>query len=78
MRNEQVIREWTLGRSAKSSTGNLSTDGENLFSYNLLIGSRSRKVVFDYTSSGTFYSMTTSCHVGRAAGGSGYKIVTPL
>ena len=70
MRNENVVKEWTAGRAARSSTGNLHTDGHYLYSYNLLIGFtvNGSKVVYDYTRGGEFgfVSMTTSKHVGLA------------
>eukprot|EP01051_Picozoa_sp_SAG22_P020013 SAG22_NODE_3885_length_1483_cov_2.278902_1_plen_69_part_00 len=47
----------------------MSTDGENLWSYNLLIGETlgGDKVVKDYTANGIgFYSNTTSTHVNLA------------
>ena len=72
MRNELVIDAWTRGDAADSHTGALRTDGVNLYSYNLRIGYRARSgstVVGDYTSpGGQFYSVTTSCHVGKARG----------
>ena len=68
MRNAQVAECW--GRNQPASAGNLSTDGDDLWSYNLLIGyttPKGRKVVIDYTASGRYYSQTTSCHVNLAA-----------
>ncbi len=68
MRNDKVVRNWAAGKAG--SAGNLSTDGSNLWSYNLLIGTteEGRKVVRDYTSGGShgWISQTTSCHVGLA------------
>jgi len=66
MRNEQVVMAWLTGRSA--SAGNLSTDGQKLWSYALMIGDRSDGLnrVWDYTASGRYVSQTTSCHVGLA------------
>ena len=66
MRNEQVIRKWYCGEVAGS--GNLTTDGVNLYSYNLKIGSREDGLnrVWDYTASGEYHSQTTSTHVGLA------------
>jgi len=78
MSNEQVIRAWSKGQSARS--GNLSTDGNKLFSYALPIGEwrDGLPVVFNYTArpdmnpfghkvpSEGFYSMTTSHHVSLA------------
>jgi hypothetical protein len=67
IRNEDVVRAWTRGQKAKA--GNLWTDGENLYSYNLVIGKNKggESIVFDYTSrGGAYYSNTTSTHVGLA------------
>jgi hypothetical protein len=65
IRNKEVIEEWIAGR--KASAGNLSTDGVFLYSYGLKIGEGSGKVILDYTSGGgSYYSQTTSCHVGLA------------
>jgi hypothetical protein len=66
--NEEVVRAWTRGQEAKA--GNLWTDGRNLYSYSLLIGKKKggENIVFDYTSrGGSYYSQTTSTHVGLAA-----------
>ena len=69
-RNNTVITKWERGESAISHTGALRTDGTSLFSYNLKIGHRSRSgvtILGDFTSpGGSFHSMTTSCHVGKA------------
>jgi hypothetical protein len=67
MRNSEVARSWWNGR--KASSKHLKTDGINLWSYNLLIATvkNGERVVYDYRSSGTFYSVTTSKHVGLAA-----------
>jgi len=65
MTNQNVIKAWAAGRTGGS--GNLVTDGVKLYSYNLLIGSGSGATIFDHTSGGgSFYSQTTSCHVGLA------------
>ena len=68
MRNAQVAENW--GRNQPAAAGNLRTDGENLWSYGLLIGyttPKGTKVALNYTASGRYYSQTTSCHVGLAA-----------
>ena len=69
-RNEQVIDSWIRGVAADSHTGALRSDGVSLYSYNLRIGYRAKSgatVVGDFTSpGGSFQSMTTSCHVGKA------------
>ena len=67
--NMNVIYSWDGGRPARSHNGNLYTDGENLFSYNLKIGItvRGEKIALDYTApANSFRSMTTSNHVGKA------------
>ena len=68
MRNSDVVRHWRFDRPA--SAANLFTDGENLFSYRLKIGfttPNGTKVAIDHTAgSNSFYSQTTSCHVGLA------------
>ncbi len=68
MTNEQVIYAWLNYRGASSSNGNLSTNGTDLYSYNLKIASHrdGQNRVWDYTSSGDYHSQTTSCHVGLA------------
>lgn len=78
MNNLSVARAWVRGSNAK--TKNLSTDGESLWSYKLLIAKRTPygMNVYDYTASGQFVSMTTSKHVGlalRAAGKA--SLITP-
>lgn len=78
MNNLSVARAWVRGDSAK--TKNFSTDGESLWSYNLLIAKRSPygMKVYDYTRSGSFVSMTTSKHVGIALRAAGVaSLVTP-
>lgn len=66
MNNLSVARAWMRGDNAKAK--NFSTDGESLWSYNLLIAKRNPYgiQVYDYTASGHFISMTTSKHVGIA------------
>ena len=67
--NNEVITAWLLGRQGSSHTGNLSTDGQRLFSYALCIGDTlaGEKIALDYTASvGQFQSQTTSQHVGLA------------
>jgi len=78
MNNLSVARAWMRGDSAK--TRHLSTDGESLWSYNLLIGKRNAYgiYVYDYTASGQFVSMTTSKHVGIALRSAGKaSLITP-
>ena len=67
--NTAVIDAWLRGQQGSSHTGNLSTDGQKLFSYRLCIGDTlgGEKIALDYTASvGQFRSMTTSQHVGLA------------
>jgi len=70
--NREVPRCWAHGVAANSHTGNFWTDGEKLYSYNLCIGDTSGKlgkVLRDYTAGSdkySYYSQTTSCHVGQA------------
>ena len=67
MKNAQVTEAWIKGQPAKS--GNLRTDGQSLYSYELRIGHTEggRKVATDYTrTGGDFRSQTTSTHVGLA------------
>lgn len=74
MRNEQVIRLWLNGAAtASTSNGNLSIRDGRLYSYNLMIGDRKglQVRIYNYTSSGSYYSQTTSCHVGLALGYAG-------
>ena len=66
-----VAGNWAMNQGATNSTGQFSTDGQNIYSYSLLIGTTNehgQKIARDYTS-GTnygFQSMTTSKHVGYA------------
>tara|TARA_B100000282_G_C31725565_1_gene488231 strand:- start:1324 stop:1584 length:261 start_codon:yes stop_codon:yes gene_type:complete len=66
--NDEVAQAWLEGREAVSHTGNFSTDGKKIYSYELQIGDTSdgKKIVRDYTAKGSygFRSQTTSCHVG--------------
>ena len=67
--NRGVLRAWSQGREAHSNNSNLTTDGEDLFSYGLKIGVNfnGQCIVGDFTSpGGHFASMTTSCHVNGA------------
>ena len=67
--NNNVVEAWSNGRKAQSHNGNLRTDGIKLYSYGLLIGINKggNSIAFDYTApAGHCYSVTTSCHVGRA------------
>lgn len=77
-RNADVIRHWTVGKT--SGTANLTTTGDKLYSYSLLIGERDgdhKLVVYNYTANGEFHSMTTSQHVGLALRLSSAELVEP-
>ena len=66
--NQEVIQEWANSREGEA--GRLTTNGFDLFSYDLKIGITAddgSKIVLDYTAGGGAYkSQTTSTHVGRA------------
>ena len=64
MNNEKVVENWNNNESGKSGNGNLRTDGNLLYSYNMLIGitKNRKKLILDVTSP-FFYSKTTSIHV---------------
>lgn len=68
MKNSQVVKAFATGRPA--AAGNLTTDGQSLWSYRLKIAARSPKgkvVVGDFTApGGAFHSVTTSKHVSLA------------
>lgn len=67
MKNDDIVCSWKQGESA--GYGALHTDGNDLYSYALKIGYTEDGVkhAIDYTSpGGTFYSVTTSTHVGLA------------
>jgi len=66
--NSDVAQQWVVNGEGVSHTGNLRTDGNRLWSYNLLIGATvgGEKVLANYTASGEYRSQTTSCHVGKA------------
>ena len=65
--NLRVIFSWMSGKPFE--VANLSTDGLNLYSYELCIGDtdkKGNKIVYDYTAKGVFCSITTSTHVNKA------------
>ena len=65
--NSRVVYLWKDNKLLKSL--HMSTDGRDLYSYTLKIGTTSDqyKHVLDYTTKGLmFYSVTTSIHVGMA------------
>jgi hypothetical protein len=79
MKNLDVIRAWTHGKSAIAPS--LKTDGNLLFSYRLCIGrsdNEGNKVLFDYTSKGgESVSQTTSTHVNLAKRNSNAEVMRP-
>ena len=65
--NSRVVYSWINNKPFKSL--HISTDGKDLHSYGLKIGTTSDqcKLVLDHTAKGLgFYSVTTSIHVGMA------------
>ena len=68
----EVPHYWAEGRPARNGTGQYSTDGKLLYSYDLLVGDTCKntgiKVLRDYSAQGRhgFQSMTTSKHIGYA------------
>lgn len=67
--NSEVPAYWVKNQAAHSNNKQFTTDGQNLYSYNLRIGATidGQKVAFDYTApAGHMISSTTSCHVGQA------------
>jgi len=76
--SEHVVDEWK--RSNPCASGNLRTDGSNLFSYRTKIGftQNGSKVVIDFTKeTGKFISHTTSVHVNMAKNVAD-KVVNPF
>ena len=70
--NSNVASNWSYSRESQSHNGQLSTDGQNLFSYRQLIGitlSNGDKVALNYMSRGNghYISNTTSQHVSLAS-----------
>ena len=77
MRNEQVIKAFTMEREAKAS--NLYTDGKRIYSYGVTIGFNmaGRSFVIDYTpKGGHFISATTSQHVSKIKREAGVKVIS--
>ena len=62
--NSTVAKQWAMGNNASNHNGSFTTNGLDLYSYNLLIGfttKQGKKVLLDYTAStGHFQSQTTS------------------
>ena len=69
--NKNVAYNWACGKLSRSHNGQLSTDGQNLYSYRQLIGitlDNGDKIALNYRSAkgGLYISQTTSCHVSLA------------
>ncbi len=68
IRNDDIVDCWKRGHVGQNK--NMTSDGNNLFSYNLKIGytdDKGQKVALDFTAStNNFYSVTTSRHVSLA------------
>ena len=65
--NKECAERWKRNKPGES--GHISTDGNNLFSYGLLIGKtiNGTKIVFEYTAvKDNFISRTTSNHIRHA------------
>ena len=78
MNNEKVVENWKLNKEGKSGNGNLRTDGNLLYSYNMLIGITKSDIKYSLdVTSPNFYSMTTSQHCGLAKKYSD-KIIEPV
>ena len=77
MTNKDVVRAWINGQTGKA--GSLSTDGMHLYSYRLMIGTDSGGVIYNHTAGGgSYYSQTTSTHVGIARGiATSAKVISP-
>ena len=62
--NENVAINWYRNTASTNYGGSMSTNGKDLYSYNLLIGFTTQqgvKILLDYTAgAGHFQSMTTS------------------
>lgn len=84
--NDYVAKMWVQGKSAKTHNGNMSTDGDNLYSYRMLIGRTVNDVKQVLNVRGLdAVSVTTSAHVSDAAYAchkyaplNGYVLVTPV
>ena len=68
--NENIAYYWRKGQAASNGRMCYTTDGRDLYSYKLKIGTtneQGEKILFDYTANGIrYYSQTTSCHVGKS------------
>ena len=71
--NKNVATKWACNVPVKSHNGQLSTDGQNLYSYRKLIGitlSDGTKIALNYMrhGGGCYISQSTSTHVSMASG----------
>lgn len=70
VKNSEVAAAWRAGQSATNHRRSFyCLDDGSLWSYSLKIGQRTAAgicIMANYTASGEFQSMTTSCHVGVA------------
>lgn len=67
--NSNIPSYWAQSVTAHSNNRQFRTDGQNLYSYNLVIGVTvaGQKILLDYTApAGYMVSATTSQHVGKA------------
>ena len=67
--NSNIPSYWAKSVTAHSNNKQYRTDGQNLYSYNLVIGVTvaGQKVLLDYSApAGHMVSSTTSQHVGKA------------
>lgn len=77
MDNNEVGRAWAAGKAANA--GNLSTNGNEIYSYALKIGYTlgGKKIAIDYSKTGgKYFSQTTSHHVSIAKRNAD-KVVAP-
>jgi len=85
MNISKVLNAWADGKAGSTANGSLSTDGDNLYSYELRIGKtvwtefdpfeHGTLIIGDFTASGKYYSQTTSTHVNRAWRETGAQLV---
>lgn len=80
MNNSQVASNWLKNKSGKSSNGNLKTDGNFVWSYNMIIGRTledGTKQVLDVRGVHS-YSVTTASHVSKICCGSYTQLIAPI
>ena len=77
MKNKDIAISWVNNNPAR--TNNYWTDGQNLYSYNLLIGHTldNQKILYNYTAPHFFQSQTTSRHVSIAKDIPSVEILDP-